>query len=91
MKRTSSKTRDTLVMLLATHRDAIVPLADICEKYFGLGLFQAKRAARMRKLPVPALRLGDQKSPWMVKLSDLAEYIDTVSDQASQAWKQSKT
>jgi hypothetical protein len=82
--------RNTLVLLMATYRDAVVPLADICEKYFGLGVPKAKRAARMRKLPVPVLRLGDQKSPWMVRLTDLAEYIDNTSAQATKAWKQSQ-
>ena len=38
-------------------------------------------------LPVPAFRCGSQKSPWLVNVEDLADYIESQRRQALQEWQ----
>ena len=71
----------TEVMLLAVHRAPLIPLADICKQYFNVGPKKAREKAALNLLPVPAWRLLDSReAPLMVRLSDLAAYIDTQGD-----------
>lgn len=73
--------------LLAEFETAEIPLEKVCEKYFGLGIDKAKRAALMRQLPVPAYRVtGSQKSPWLVSAADLASHIDQQREKARREW-----
>lgn len=73
--------------LLAEFGAAEIPLDRICEKYFGLSIEKAKRAALMRQLPVPAYRVtGSQKSPWLVSAGDLAAHIDEQREKARREW-----
>ena len=45
-------------------------------------------AAASQKLPVPVVRtMNSQKSPWMVKLSDLAVYIDAQHERYRKTWE----
>ena len=80
----------TELTLLAIHRAPAVPLADICERYFNIKPKVADRRARLNQLPVPAWRLGTQKSPFMVHVKDLAERIDTARESAAESWKKSQ-
>ena len=83
---------DTEIALLAAHRSPLVPLADICDQYFGCGITEARRKAGLNLLPVPTWRLIDsQKAPYMVRLSDLALFIDEGADKARAAWLNSQT
>lgn len=66
----------TLFMLMATHGSGpTVKLEDITEHYFGISPRTAQARATAGKLPVPAFRVN-QKSPYLVHLVDLAQYID---------------
>ena len=47
----------------------------------------ALRAAAKQRLPVPAFRLGFQKSPWLVAADALAAYIDQRKAAAEADWK----
>lgn len=54
-----------------------VRLDQISETYLGMKPSTAKRRAAEDALPFPATRFGDsQKSPWVVKLTTLAQFID---------------
>lgn len=78
---------NTLFLLLAEFEEADVPLDRVAEKYFGLGPDKAKRMAAARTFPVPAYRAGEsQKSTWLVRLSDLAEYLDGRRAIAKEEW-----
>lgn len=77
---------DTLLHLLAVHRSPVVPLREICERYFGLKPAIADRRARLRQLPVPAYRLTTQKSPWLVSIVDLARHLDDTRAKARSDW-----
>lgn len=71
----------TELRLFAQHRKMLLPLADICEEYFGVNAETAGRKASLHALPVPAWRLIDsKKAPLLVHLSDLARLIDERSE-----------
>lgn len=72
----------TVFLLLAEYETQDVPLALICEKYFGMKEREAIRKASLQQLPVPAYRCGSQRSPYLVNINDLAAYVDTMRAQA---------
>lgn len=68
---------NTEFALLAQYNKAFVPLEEICQDYFNLGEKQARNMAAKGQLPIPVMRGSrSQKSPYLVKVSDLAEYLD---------------
>lgn len=62
-------------------------LLENCRHYFGMKPQEAKRAATRQALPVPAFRLGSQKSPWLISAVRLAEYIDAKNLEAQATWE----
>lgn len=73
---------NTYFGLLAEFGTAHIPLELIATRYLGMTVENAKRAASLRQLPVPAIRLGSQKSPWLVPAEDLAKYLDRLKEEA---------
>lgn len=56
---------------------AVVPLDEIAESYLGLGIRTAKNRAKAGMLPFPVFKMRNSaKSPFLVHLDDLANYID---------------
>jgi hypothetical protein len=80
----------TYFALLAEYGTAEIPLAECCQKYFGLDEAEAKRAAAGHRLPVPAHRGGSQKSQWLVSAEDLAKRIDELREAARIEWQKSR-
>jgi len=77
----------TELLLLMKFEAPTIPLEKVCEDYFGCSKGTAKQKAKSGTLPVPAFRLGtSQKLPWMVSVSDLANYIDESRQQALNEW-----
>lgn len=73
----------TTFLLYAQYESAVVPLSQIAEDYLGTSPAQAARLAAANDIPFPVFRLrNSNKSPWMVKIDDLAEYIDRTAAQA---------
>jgi hypothetical protein len=72
--------------LLAEFGESEIPLHRVCEKYFGLSAFKAKRRACLQQLPTPAYRAGSQKSPWLISAADLAKHIDQQRQLATDQW-----
>jgi Pyocin activator protein PrtN len=72
----------TFFGLLAEFGEATIPLEKVAPKYFGLSYAEARRRAPAKMLPCRVFRLGGQKSPWLVSLSDLAELIDAQREKA---------
>ena len=63
----------------------IVPLDQISKEYFGLEPRTAANYAKAGRLPLAAFRTGNSnKAPWMVNVTDLAEYLDKQRDAAKQ-------
>lgn len=77
----------TEMLLLMRFETPTISLENICEEFFGCSKGTAKLKAKSGTLPVPAFRLGtSQKLPWMVKLQDLAQFIDQTHEHAKKEW-----
>jgi hypothetical protein len=60
-------------------------LADVAKVFLGIeDQTTANRLAGTGKLPFPAFRMGSERSPWIVDVKYLAEYIDKKSIEAKQ-------
>lgn len=58
-----------------------IPLADVCH-LFGLSRRRANEMASTQQLPIPAFKLGSQKSPWVVSSKRLDEYVARKAKEA---------
>lgn len=63
-----------------------VPLAEVCERFFGISPEIAIRSASKGKLPVPAYRAGGRKAPLLVRVDDLARVLDARYEEARSTW-----
>lgn len=79
----------TYAALVLQHGTDLIPLADIAH-LFGLDDREARRRAVAGKLPVPAVRLGSQKAPWIIRAQDLARYIDDETSKARDEWNRAR-
>lgn len=77
----------TILLLMAEFESPIIPLEDIREKYLGLGKAEAEKKAKRHELPFPAFRMSGQRSPWLVKVEELANYIDETNKKQRETWK----
>ena len=74
---------NTAFLLIAEFGTSQIPLADIAEKYLKMSQTTAERKANAGELPIPTYRLNDsQKSPRMIHVNDLANYIDKQRNDA---------
>ncbi|MCX8963216.1 pyocin activator protein PrtN [Erwinia psidii] len=79
---------NTMFLLMAEYETATIPLAAIAERYLGMKPATADKKAGCGDLPLPTFRIGDsQKSPRMVHVSDLAEFIDKRRKEAKEELK----
>ena len=78
---------NTHFALLAIYGDVNIPLEKCCMEFFGLSPKKAGEAANRQALPVPAYRLGSNKSQWFMNAGKLAAYIDQMKSQAEQEWR----
>lgn len=78
---------NTTFLLLAEFGQADIPLEAIASRYLGLDAKVAKARARRDELPFPCVRPGgSQKSPWLVRVTDLADWLDTEHARARSEW-----
>jgi hypothetical protein len=81
----------TSLALMSIHRAPVVPLAEICEPYFGLSYPEAIRRVARGEFPVPAFRLRQShKAPLVVSCVALGEYIDRQHEEARELWARSQ-
>ena len=66
----------TVFLLLAEYETGISPLDKVADRWFGLRVRKAAERAAAGALPVPAFRMGSQKSQWQIHATDLAHWID---------------
>lgn len=78
---------NTHFALLAIYGDVNIPLEKCCMELFGLSPKRAAEAANKQALPVPAYRLGSNKSQWFMDSRTLAEYIDRKKKEATDDWQ----
>lgn len=71
---------------------AYIPLEPVAERYLGLQRREALTRAARGDLPFPVCRPGaSQKSPWMVYIDDLAEWLDRERERATAEWSKRQT
>lgn len=75
-----------MFLLAYEYGSTTVPLAR-CAELFGYSPDEAAKRASRAALPVPAFRCGSQKSPWLINVEDLADYLETQRRQALQEWR----
>lgn len=81
----------TSLALMSIYKAPVIPLAEICERYFALSYEEAIRKAYRNELPVPAFRLStSRKSPLMVSAEALGAYIDAQQQAAQASWQRSQ-
>ena len=79
---------NTTFLLMAEFDSSMIPLSKIKDRFFGIEKdAEANRRARDHKLPVPAFRMGSQRSGYFVRAEDLAEYIDKIATEQRETWK----
>ncbi len=67
---------------------ALIPLVEVAETYLSMGENTAKRRAGEGALPFPVVKFGNsQKSPYLVQLSVLAEFVEKQCSLAFNEWK----
>lgn len=78
---------NTQFALLAQFETTHIPLKAVCEEYFGIKKNTAEQQAKAGTFPVPTFKLRDsERSPTLIHVSDLAEYIDARYKQAKEEW-----
>lgn len=79
---------NTAFLLMAQYGKADVPLEEIAADYLGMKPKEANTRATRGALPFPAYRVGSNKSPWLVRVTDLAAYLDAEREKAARDWKE---
>lgn len=78
---------NTAFLLAARFETPTVELKAICMEFFGLNAKTAEQHAAAQKLPVPTFKLRDSgKAPTLVKVEDLAAFIDASHAKAKRDW-----
>lgn len=79
---------NTVFLLLAEFGQADIPLETVAEKYLNLSRREACMRAARCDLPFPAFRIpGSQKNPWLVRITDLAAWLDKARADAVSEWE----
>lgn len=79
---------NTNFALLARFESPFVQLKVISKEFLGITPVTAEAQAKACALPFPTCKLRDsERSPTMVKIEDLATYIDKKYEAAQQEWQ----
>ena len=80
---------NTNFALLARYQTPVVELKEICEEFFGIKPKTAEQKVKACDFPIPTFKLRDsERSPTLVKVEDLASYIDKRYEEAESTWQQ---
>ncbi len=79
---------NTNFALLARFGSPTVELKEVCKEFFGITPKTAEQKAKAYDFPVPTFKLRDsERSPTLIKIEDLAAYIDERYELAANDWK----
>jgi hypothetical protein len=79
---------NTEFMLLLKYRRPMIPLAEVVLDYLPhLSIEAANKRAAKCDLPFTAFKPDGNKSPYLVRLLDLASWLDRAQEQASKDWE----
>jgi hypothetical protein len=74
--------------LLARFGSPTVELKEISREFFGITPKTAEQRAKACDFPVPTFKLrNSERSPTLIKLEDLAAYIDKRYEEAKLDWQ----
>jgi len=80
---------NTNFALLARFQTPVIELKNICEEFFGIKPKTAEQKVKGCDFPIPTFKLRDsERSPTLIKVEDLANYIDKRYAEAENEWKQ---
>jgi len=80
---------NTNFALLARFQTPVIELKNICEEFFGIKPKTAEQKVKGCDFPIPTFKLRDsERSPTLIKIEDLANYIDKRYAEAENEWKQ---
>ncbi|MCL9777067.1 pyocin activator PrtN family protein [Vibrio methylphosphonaticus] len=78
---------NTNFALLARFESPTVELKQISQEFFGVTPKTAEQRAKACDFPVPTFKLRDsERSPSLIKIEDLAAYIDQRHADAKRDW-----
>lgn len=77
---------NTIFLLLAEFGKADVPLDKVAERYLAMDPRTANARANRNALPFPTYRPGTQKGPRLVRITDLAAWLDDQHARAVADW-----
>lgn len=78
---------NTSFALLARYGSNTIDLKYVCEEFFGIKINTAMQRAKIGSFPIPTFSLTDSKRcPTLVKVDDLAAYIDEKYEAARDEW-----
>lgn len=80
----------TAFILTMRYQSTTVPLEEIIKHYMPhVGLDQAKRRAAEQTLPFPAFKAdkNSHKSPYLVRVADVAAWLDNQAAEAAEDWR----
>lgn len=81
----------TSLALMAIYKTPVIPLTEVCERFFGLSYEEALKKAARNELPVPAFRLtNSRKAPFVVSAEVLGNWIDKQEAAAAALWQRSQ-
>lgn len=90
-KSSKASTPNLITINVLTARYGMNPLVEldkIAEEFLKMSIATARRKANNYDLPFPVIRLGNsQKSPYVVHITELAKYIDNLTEQATARWE----
>ena len=79
---------NTSFALLARFGSPTVELKDVCTEFFGITPKTAEQKVKACGFPVPTFKLRDSKrSPTLMKVEDLAAYIDKKHAEGKEQWQ----
>lgn len=78
---------NTLFLLMAEFGTGDIPLELVADKYLGMAKNKAYDKANYNELPFPTYRAGSTRSKRLVKLTDLADYLDKQHAKAKKEWE----
>lgn len=74
--------------LLARFGSPTVELKEVSKEFFGITPKTAEQRAKACDFPIPTFKLRDsERSPTLVKIEDLAAYIDKRYEEAKTEWQ----
>ncbi|MCJ8318739.1 MAG: pyocin activator PrtN family protein [Colwellia sp.] len=80
---------NTNFALLARFETPVIELKQVCEEFFGIKPKTAEQKVKGCDFPIPTFKLRDsERSPTLIKIEDLANYIDKRYAEAEIEWKQ---